>query len=60
MDYGSGYLIGLVLWFVGALIHSYLTEKDEWEAHPVTSPQVTSRHGDDDSFYWALMLNQRE
>jgi|11BtaG_2_1085332.scaffolds.fasta_scaffold06561_2 hypothetical protein len=61
MDYGSGYLLLLVGWFIYSLIYSYLTDKEMWEPHPVTRPQVNSRldASEDDSFYWALMLNQR-
>lgn len=58
MDYGPGYLIVVMLWFLWELVWSYYTEPEEWEPHPITRPQVNSG-SEPDTFAWAMMQNQR-
>ena len=58
MDYGSGYLIIVVLWFLWELVWSLHTEPDLWERHPGTRPDV-SAGSEPDAFTWAMMQNQR-
>ena len=42
MDYGSGYLIVVVLWFLWELVWSLHTEPELWERHPVTRSKSSS------------------
>ena len=58
MDYGSGYLIIVVLWFLWELVWSLHTEPDLWERHAVTRPEVSSG-SEPEAFTWAMMQNQR-
>lgn len=58
MDYGSGYLLVFVLWFLWELVWSYYTEPEKWAPHPITRPKVSSSI-EPDAFTWAMMQNQR-
>lgn len=59
MDYGSGFLIFVVVAFLFSIFASMVNEPEMWERHPVTRPEITSRH-DNDTFLWSMWANQDE
>lgn len=61
MDYGSGYLTIVLIWFFSSVIWQLLCDPEVWEPVDISKPDIGHTYGsDNNAFVWAMMQNQDE
>jgi len=59
MDYGSGYLTIVLVYFVLWFLWDISCDEDFWKSPDISKPDI-GHDGGDNGFMWSLMLNKEE